>query len=227
MTEWTRRDFARTAGASLLGATAAGCVSARDATGPSVTLLEAGISFDFGDTTDVEEVHVDRPTPYLLDPDTETLTVGSVGEHERDVLLNGGRVLYFRGIEAAPASLDESVVDPLPRSTGTGVADTAVATVDGYELPAVEIDWDSTRPDGIFTSDEFKTVDETDGFLSVRLASRAVEVRRKIVRDEVVDAEGVPPDKRSAVIDRPTATVEVDPYLTVRVHRDLTVVEGT
>lgn len=233
MTTMNRRTILRATGASLLGSTFTS--TAAEATphneagalNESVTLIEVCLAFDFGDATDLDVNHSDRPTKYGIDPERGILDVRTVTAREAKALTSGQRLLNFQGIDADVDSFGGTTVTSLPRITGgRGIQSTYVHSEDGYEMPEFEIDWDAEPYPQLLSPGSVLDVSAHDGFIRARLPRQSVDVRTKRVLEPLVEDEKLPAWKRSHAIDRSRTTVEVTPSLTVALHRDLTVVDS-
>jgi hypothetical protein len=134
-------------------------------------------------------------------------------------------VVNFRGIRRNVDSLGGVIVDSLfRRGSIDGLENAYVRATDGYPLQRFEIDWNARSVAGVLSGERVRAVDLEEGVARLRLREREVEVRRKRVRDGVVDDERLPEWKRSRAIERGTTRVTVTPYLAVAFHPDLDVV---
>ena len=226
MTSLNRRALLEATGVSLLGLSFTGTASAAPPVNEGVTLLEASLTVDVGNVADLDLTHSDRPLKYALDPTRGELHVRDVSTREARALERGVRLVNFRGISANADSIGGHTVTSLRQQEAeTEAPGTSITAVDGYEMPAIEIDWEAGSSLGALASPHVREVRVEDGFLHVRLPRQSVDLRKKIVHDRLATDERLPAWKRSKVIERPTATVAVRPFLTVAIHRNLDVVD--
>lgn len=215
----------KAAGASLLGHTVTGTVSGADPDNAGVSLLEAHLSFSFGDVENLDWNHSDRPIKYSIDPRQGALDVRTVTDEETDALMAGDRLISFRGIESNVNSIGGVNVNSLPQRDATNeTRNTYVYTEDGYDMPVIDINWNAETSFELLSSDRIENLSIGNEFTRLRLPSQKVKVRKKIVRDKLVEDDTLPKWKRSRIIDRPTVSVEVDSYLTVAFHPNLDIV---
>jgi hypothetical protein len=225
MTRVNRRTLVKAAGASLLGHTVTGTVSATDPDNAGVSLLEAGLSFGFGDVENLDRKHSDYPSKYAIDTEQGVMDVRTVTREERDALVTSKRLVNFRGIESNVDSIGDEKVNALfQRNTANRMGETYVYAKDGYDMPAIDIDWNGRNSSELLSSDQTKVISVKDGFTRLRLQSQKVKVRKKIVQDKLVENDSLPEWKRSKVVERPIVNAEVDPYLTVAFHPNLNIV---
>lgn len=225
MSELNRRSFTKAASASLLGLTVTGTASADKPDNTDVHLLEVWPSFSIGDVENLEMFHSDSPTKYAIAPDEGRMEVRTVTEEEANAITTADRLTNFRGIRSGIDSIGGVTLDRLYLEDGTGeLQNTYTIAVDGYEMPEFDVKAEGNPLAQLLSSDRVKEVSGEKGFHRVRLPSQEVEVKRKIVKDQKVEKEEIPEWKLSAVIERPTVNVEIDPYLTVAFHPNLDIV---
>jgi hypothetical protein len=225
MTGFNRRTLMKAAGASLLGHTLTGTVSAADLDNTGVPLLETSLSFEFGDVENLDRNLTNRPSKYAINPEQETLDTRTVSDEEMESLMTGDRLVNFQGIKSNVDSIGGTSVNSLvQRDVTNEMRNTYVYTGDGYDMPFIDINWNARTSSELLSSDSVQDVSVEDGFTRLRLASQKVEVRKKIVHDKLVEDDSLPEWKRSKVIKRPTVNVEVDPCLTIAFHPNLDIV---
>lgn len=213
-------------GASLLGVTVTGTVSGAKPDNAGVPLLEAHLSFDFGDVDDLDQNLSNGPSKYAIDPNQGVLDVWTVTDEEADALKTGNRLVNFRGIKSNVDSIGGVTVNSLFQRDNTNeIRNVYTYTEGGYDMPKLDIDWNAESVSQLLTSDQIQEVDVKDEFMQLRLPSQEVEVRKRIVREELVQDDSLPKWKRSRVIDRPKVSTEVNPYLTVAFYPKLDVVD--
>lgn len=216
----------KASGTSLFGLTVTGTVSGTNPKNTGVTLLEVRPSFDFGSVENLDRRVADGPSKYGINSDQNTLHVRTISDDEATALTTGHRLINFQGIMSNVDSFGDTTLNVLfQRNSEAETRSAYVYAETGYDLPSIDINWDA-RPDSQFlASDQIEDIRGEEGFLSLRLPSQQVEVRKRIVREELVEDDSLPEWKRSKVIERPRATIEVDPYLQVTLHRNLKIVE--
>lgn len=221
MTEINRRTFTKTAGGSLLGLTVSGAANAKEPENENVPFLEAGLSFRFGETNNLEELHIDRPIKYEINPEQQTLNIKTVSESERTALLQGDKIVNFKGIKSDVNSIGGVTIHSLQYRPDSDKYPSYVSTANGYEMPTININWDSASLNNLLASDAIIGRNIKDGYLELQLQKQEVELDKKIVHDKLVDNEDIPREKRSVKIDYEQSNINIDPYLTVGHHPNL------
>lgn len=225
MTDFNRRTVLKSAGTSLLGLTVTNTASAKKPDNRGVHLLEVWPSFTFGDIENLEKLHSDGPLKYTIAPNQGTMQLQTVSKDEAKAAKTADRLTNFQGIQSGIDSIGGVTLNKLFLQGDIGeTRSTFVSAVDGYEMPELDVNSNGNPLSQLLSADQVEKVEGKNGFHRVRLPSQQVKVKQKIVKDELVDDDSIPEWQRSVVIERPTATVEVDPYLTVAFHSNLDVV---
>lgn len=225
MEELNRRTFTKAAGASLFGMTMTGISAAAEPVNEDVSLLEVGLTFDFGDTENLDFDRRNRPVKYALDTNSKKLQVLTAPEEEKRIFETSDQVVDFQGAKGDVQKIGGTTVQMLnARPTDTESYGTYTYSESGYEVPELNIDWTATSPDKLLQSSAIESISPNGEFFDLALPTTEIEVATKVVHDERVSHDDITEWRRGKKIEFSTKMVEVDPTLTVAFHRGLDVV---
>ncbi|USZ69467.1 hypothetical protein NGM10_06955 [Halorussus salilacus] len=189
-----------------------------------VSLLEAGLTFDIGETENLDLDRRNRPVKYALDANSQQLQILTASEEEVSVFENSSRIVDFQGAKGDVTKIGGNTVQSLsiqnPEIAESGIY---ARSERGYRVPEFEVNWDATTPGELLQSPAVKEISSNDGLFELRLPTTNIDIRTKVVHDDRVDRDDILEWRKGKKTEFSTETRAVDPYLTVAYHRGIDV----